>query len=594
MKTKSIIVLIAILAFNIQSCDNYLKEKLVSDVSGAQYYTTAAGLDDAVDATYQYMKYVYSNERAYSLTCFGTDTYTNGADGGYKNFNYYDAGLRSDQPILQEFWQWSYRGVNQANAVLGRAAVVTDMTDAVKTIKLAEVRFLRALYYFNLVRQWGDIPLPLTETIGAVTDAPKATQADVYALGIVPDLEFAIANLPNSQTDYGRATKAAAENLLGHVLLTRGYQSFAKSDDFDRAITYFSNVIANYGFSLSPTMTSLWDQDNQRSKEIIFAVQNSTSVLLNSGGDGVAPGEGNRGHLYFLMQYDIQPGMVRDIAGGRPFKRFRPTNYLLDLWAADRTIDNRYDLTYKHAWISNNATSIPKWAQINVDNGAKNKDGSLAVVGQPKFTVGDTAIYIPGPGNEAKWTTAKIYATRYKVFTRTPNLVNGPASTSTNYDDFNFAHIGKFIDPRRPSIQWQEGSRDWFIYRLADTYLLRAEAYFKKGINGLAVADITVVRTRAAKPGKVAAMIAAIPATITLDYILDERARETDAEQNRWYDLVRTGTLVARVKKYNPLGAPYIHDYHVRRPYPLVQLDRTLPAGSYTQNCGYPGGPPCN
>ena len=608
MKTKSIFLLVALVALNIQSCDNYLKEKLVSDVSGGQYYTTAAGLDDAVDATYYYLKYVYSNERAYTLTVFGTDTYTNGADGNYKNFNYYDAGLRSDQAVLQEFWQWSYRGVNQANAVLGRAAAVTDMTDAVKTIKLAEVRYLRALYYFNLVRQWGDIPLPLTETIGAVTEAPKATQADVYANGIVPDLEFAIANLPNTQSDYGRANKGAAENLLGHVLLTRSYQSFAKSDDVDRAITYFSNVITNYGYTLAPTMASLWDQDNQKSKEIIFAVQNSTSVLLISGGDGVAPGEGNRGHLYFLMQYDIQPGMVRDIAGGRPFKRFRPTNYLLDLWAADRDRDNRYDLTYKHAWISNTAGSIPLWTAQHVTDGAYKyvatppPASSLvpitsADVGKPRFTVGDTAIYIPGPGNEAKWTLARIKQSRYKVFTRTPNLVNGPASTSTNYDDFNFAHIGKFIDPRRPSIQWAEGSRDWFIYRLGDTYLLRAEAYYKKGNNGAAVADINVVRTRAAKPGKAAAMTATTAADLAakgIDYILDERARETDAEQNRWYDLVRTGTLVSRVKKYNPLAVAYIQDFHVRRPYPQVQLDRTLPAGSYTQNCGYPGGPPCN
>ena len=132
MKTKSIIVLIALLAFNIQSCDNYLKEKLVSDVSGAQYYTTAAGLEDAVRATYQYMKYIYSNERAYTLTVFGTDTYTNGADGNFKNFNYYDAGLRADQSILQEMWQWCYRGVNQANAVLGRSEGVTDLNAATK------------------------------------------------------------------------------------------------------------------------------------------------------------------------------------------------------------------------------------------------------------------------------------------------------------------------------------------------------------------------------------------------------------------------------------------------------------------------------
>ena len=581
MKTKSIFILIALLALNIQSCDKFLEEKLVSDVSASAYYTTAAGLEDAVDATYQYLKYVYSNERAFTLSIFGTDTYTNGADGNFKGFNYYDNTLNSSQSILAEQWQWSYRGINQANAVIGRSANVIDIVPATLTIRLAEVRFLRALYYFNLVRTWGDVPLPLTETIGAVVEAPKATQAEVYEKGIVPDLEFAIANLPPTQSDYGRGTKAAAEHLLGLALLTRGYTTFAKSDDFSKAEGYLSNVINNYGFTLNSDIGKLWDQDNQRSKEIIFAVQNSTNVLLNSGGDGVAPGEGNRGHLYFLMEYDIQPGMIRDIANGRPFKRFRPSDYLLNLWEKDRDKDNRFDLTYKQAWISNNPGNTPKWVAAEVAAGAKNKDGSAAVAGQNKYAVGDTAIYIPGPGNEAKWTATKKLQTRYRVYTR------------NEYTERIFAHIGKFIDPRRPTIQWTEGSRDWFIMRLADTYLLRAEARFKQGLTGLAAADINVVRTRAAKAGKVSQM-QITGADVTIDYILDERARELDAEQCRWYDLVRTGTLVSRVKLYNPLAVANIQTYHVRRPYPQSQIDRTLPTGSFAQNCGYPGGPACN
>jgi hypothetical protein len=606
MKTKSISIAIVLVVLTIQSCNNYLKETLVSDVSANQYYSTAAGLEDAVDATYQFMKYVYSNERAYSLTVFGTDTYTNGADGGFKGFNFYDATLRSDQSILQEMWQWCYRGINQANAVIDRSAGLKDVPATTITQRNAEVRFLRALYYFTLVRQWGSIPLPLTETIEAVTTAPKATEAQVYDV-IVADLKFAIATLPNSQSDYGRATKPAAEHLLGLVLLTRGYTTYAKPNDFDSAIINFTSVITNYGFSLAPSMTALWDQDNQRNKEIIFAVQNSTNVLYNSGGDGVAPGEGNRGHLFFLQQYDIQPGMIRDIANGRPFKRFRPTAYLLNLWEADRTKDARYDQTYKHVWYANNAppnaNNYPQWTAGDVLNGAVNKDGSSAVAGQYKFALGDTALYIPGPGNEAKWIANnydKVKKVRYKVFLRTPYAIDQKTgvltlstSTANNYDDFNFAHIAKFMDPRRPTIQWTEGSRDWFIMRLGDTYLLRAEAYFNKGNTTSAATDINTVRTRAAKPGQVAAMQIA-PSQVTMDFILDERAKELDAEQCRWYDLVRTGTLVSRVKLYNLLGAGNIQTYHVRRPYPQTQIDRTTPVGSFIQNCGYPGGPACN
>ena len=584
MKKKFIFMLIALLAFNIQSCQDFLKEELVSEVAGG-YYTSAAGLEDAVDATYFYLKFIYSNERAYTLTAFGTDTYTNGADGNFKGFNYYDNTLNSTQSVLTEMWQFLYRGINQANAVIGRSANgITDMDATRLLTRQAEVRFLRAMYYFTLVRQWQDVHLSLEETIGAQVTANKTPSAQIYAEAIIPDLQFAIDNLPATQSDYGRATKGAAQHLMGLALLTRGWAT-NNAADFSTAEARFTDVINNAAYGLVSDHASLWNQDNTRNREIIFAVQNATNTILN-GGEGT-PGEGNRGHLYFLMEYDIRPGMIRDIANGRPFKRFRPTNYLYDLYAAGRDKDNRYDQTYKHVYVSNNgaANAALNWTAANVAAGAKNRDGSPAVVGQRKFTVGDTAIFLPGPGRDAIWTATKKLQTRYAVFTRTPN-----GAANTGYDERIFAHISKFIDPRRPTIQWMEGSRDWFVYRLADTYLLRAEARFKQGNTTGAAADINVVRTRAAKPGKVADM-QITPAQVTLDFILDERAMELDAEQCRWYDLVRTGTLVARVLTHNP-QAPGIKSFHVRRPIPQLQIDRTQ--GGYVQNCGYPGAPACN
>jgi len=572
IKMKSIFILIALMAFNIQSCDKFLEEDLVSDVSGSSYYTTPAGLEDAVDATYSSLKYIHSNERAHSLTIFGTDTYTNGADGGHKSFNYYDNGLNSASSQIREMWDELYRGINQANAVINRSQAIEGLDPDILSQRLAEVRFLRAYYYFVLVRQFGDVHLTLEETVGAEVEANKTPQETIYETAIVPDLEFAIATLPDSQSDYGRATKPAAENLLGLVKLTRGYQTFAKADDFSEAERLFGNVIDDYSFALEPDMGKLWDQDNDKNKEIIFSVQYGTDEILNGT-------EGNRSHLYFLMEYDKEKGMIRDIANGRPFKRFRPTQYLLDVWGANRDNDNRYDLTYKHVWISNNPKSIPVWEQANVDAGAKNADGSPAVVGQPRWAVGDTAIFMPGPGREAKWTPTKRLQTRYVVY------------LPSEYTERIFGHIGKFIDPRRPAIQWERGSRDWFIMRLGDTYLLRAEARIKQGNTTDAADDINMVRVRAAWPGKEAVMMIT-PGDVTMDFLLEERARELDAEQERWYTLARTGTLVDRVKLYNPLGAPNIDAHHIHRPIPQNQIDRT--SGGYEQNCGYPGGPSCN
>jgi hypothetical protein len=602
MKTKSILLVIALIAFSTQSCKDYLDETLVSGVSASSYYTTPAGLEDAVDATYSYLREIHSNERAYMLTIFGTDTHTNGADGGYKSFNFYDNGLNSAVDILQQQWTFLYQGINQSNAVLNRSAGIVGADPATVLVRQAEVRFLRAYYYFYLVQTWGDVHFTLEETIGAQVTANKTPMATIYAEGIIPDLEFAIANLPGVQSQYGRATKAAAQFLLGKAYLTRGYQN--NPADFAKAEQLLTNVIADYNFALVDSHKTLWDQDKQINSEVIWAVQYSTDLILNGGDTGV----GNRGHLYFGMEYDIQPGMIRDIANGRPFKRFRPTDYMIDVWATTRDNDQRYDDTYKSVFYSNDnrtaGNGIPLWKQVHVDKGAKKKDGSLvtaADIGKKRFEVGDTALFIPGPGQDAKWLGDEKLKVRYTVITKTK--ASYPASTLPTsdknyyptdpffYNERLFPVVAKFFDPRRPTIQWERGSRDWFIMRLADARLLRAEARFKQNNNAGAAEDINVVRTRAAKPGKVAAM-QITPGDVTIDFILKERTLELDAEQARWFDLVRTGKLVEYVKASNPLGAGNIQSFHVRRPIPQAQIDRTV--GGYEQNCGYPGGPACN
>jgi hypothetical protein len=600
LKIKLIVLAFALVAFSLESCDKFLEENLVSQVSAGSYYTTAAGLEDAVDAAYSYLRLISSEERAYMLSIFGTDTHTNGADGGWKMFNYYDNALNASAAILREQWEFLYKGINQCNAVINRSQDVIDMSDAVKAQRIAEVRFLRAYYYFYLIQTWGDVHFSLEETIGPVVTANKTSPATIYAEGIVPDLEFAIATLPNSQSQYGRATKPAAQFLLGKAKLTRGYQPYAVASDFADAEALFTTVITGYNFALVPTHKDLWDQSRQLNTEVIWAIQFASDLILNGGDTGI----GNRGHLYFGMEYDTQPGMIRDIANGRPFKRFRPTDYMIDQFAAHRDNDQRYEDNYKHVWICNDnrtsGNSIPKWKQIHIDKGAKKANGALvtaADLGKNRFEMGDTALYIPGPGRDAEWLTDKKLKVRYTVITSTK--ADYPASTLPSndpnfypadgffYNERLFPTINKQFDPRRPTIQWERGSRDIFVMRLADAHLLRAEARFKSNNNPGAAEDINVVRTRAAKPGRVAQM-QITAGDVTIDRILLERAFELDAEMCRWFDLVRTGKLVEYVKAYNPFGQA-IQPFHVRRPIPQEQIDRVV--GGYEQNCGYGAGP---
>lgn len=570
-KIKIITTTIALVALSVTSCDKFLEEKLVSDAAPQSYYSNAAGIEDAVEATYSFMKYIWTNERSFSLTTFGTDVHTNGADGGYKYFNYYDAQLTSAADILQQVWDNLFRGINQANAVIERAPLVPDMPAATIATRVAEAKFLRALYNFYLVRTWGAVPLHLEEVKEPLVKDTPATEVAIYD-AIVADLEAAIADgaLPTAAPgQYGRAWRAPGEFLLGQVLATRAYKSYAKPDDASRAEGLFTKVITGYNFALEPSLASLFNQDNQKNKEVIFAIQYSSDAVLNGP-------EGNRGHLYFLFEYDTQPGMIRDIQNGRPFKRFRPTKFLLDLYGANRANDMRYEHSYKHVWYCNNPNSIPKWTQAEVDAGGKTASGAAAKAGDPKFSVGDTAMFIPGPGNEAKWTAAQKLKTRYRVW------------TTPDFNEKIFPTLAKHIDPKRPTIQWEQGSRDMFLMRLADAYLLRAEMRLMQGNTTGAAADVNVIRTRSARPGRVAEN-QVTPAQITLDFLLDERAMEFDGEQFRWFDLTRTNKLLERAPK-NP-QVTSIKPHHVRRPIPQTQIDRSQ--GGYPQNCGYPGGPAC-
>ncbi len=567
MKTKITALTLCALVWGTQSCNDYLQEELVSDVSAATYYTTPQGWEDAVRATYSTMKDYYGSEMGFTMTVFGTDVHTNGADGGHKSINFYDNGLNSEESYMRETWRSFYRGINQANAVINRSEGL-DLDQEVVDQRIAEVRFLRAQYYFMLTRTFGDIHLSLEETEGVEITANKTPASEIYSTAIIPDLEAAIAILPAEQGDLGRATKPAAEYLLGLVLLTRSYQPYAEANDAARAETLFTTVINDYGFELASSYRELWGLDElslpanvggaEDNAEIIFTVQNSKGQV-----DEGLDGAGHRGHLYFLMEYDKLPGMTRDIENGRPWKRFRPTSYHLSLW--NRDMDRRYDETYKSVWYANSEGNIPT-----------DEAGNLL------FGLGDTAIYIPGPDQNARWDEAAKKRTPYVVITPEPAF----ADDIWFYNEKLYPTLAKFLDNTRPNRQHTQGQRDFVMMRLGEAYLLRAEARLQQGNAAGAAEDINVIRRRAAWEGMEDAMTIT-PAEATLEFLLEERAREMDGEGHRWFTLTRTGTLVERVREHNPEASPNIKDYHIVRPIPQEQIDRT--EGGYEQNRGYPG-----
>ena len=535
-KTAARAAALALLALGAPACAD-LKEEVVTGVT-SPYLNTTAGYEDLVRATYKYSREFYGREAGWNLTEYGVDTFTKGADGGFKYINDYTPQFNAGDANVRDVWRYMYEGINAANAVVGRAGGVT-MDAALKTRRVAEARFLRAFYYFHLVRLFGDVHLTLEETSDPTSSATRTPAAEVYA-AILDDLAFAEANLPETTPDYGRATKGAARHLLAKVHLTRG-----QAGDFARAAEYAQKVIDGGQYALLPRWADVWDQKNERHREVVWAVQYTTDPLTN----GVGQANGNGGHLYFLMEYDVLPGMQRSIEYGRPFKRFRPTDYLIGLY--DKEKDSRYRDGFQVMWRANNPNTIPKDA-----------------AGRPRFAIGDTAVFLPG----REMTAAEIAARPYRIFT--------PSQYSTRI----YPTTIKFLDPGRPSLAEEAGSRDYQVFRLAETYLIAAEGLLRSGRADAALPYFNAVRRRAALPG-FAAQMEVTADKLTLEAILDERARELAGESMRWFDLVRTGTLLERVRTHNPDARANIKPTHVLRPIPQTQIDRT--AGGYAQNPGY-------
>lgn len=560
MKLKNILKPVKILGIMgmlmaTQSCKDLLDETVVSGI-GNDYMNTPKGFEDAVKAAYSSLRYFYGSQQGLTLTEYGTDIYATGADGGYKGFHFYDTQMQPTVDYLINTWDELYRGINTCNAIIERAPKAT-VSDAIKKLRVAEAKFLRAHYYYILFMQWGGVDLRLNETLTPTKETSRATDAQMYT-AIINDLNDAVANLEakGHSSDYGRATKASAEALLAKVYLTKAYSAQKAADDFTKAATLCNSVIKNYGFKLLDDYAQVHDENNQQNSEVVFAVQYTSDPLTNLTNNTGAVNGGNNLHLFFGMQYDVQPGMKRDIFYGRPFKRLRPTSYLLNTVFADRTNDSRYKKTFRDTWLSNNPGT-------NLNASFDNSKSKLT------FAAGDTAIFIPGYEMSLDERAKK----KYQVL------------VPSRYDEALFPTLTKFFDTKRPDLTYEAGSRDFFVFRLADIYLMLAEAQLKAGNIADATAALNAVRYRAGWPGKKDAMLIT-DAQMNFEMIIEERARELAGEQMRWIDLKRWGLLVERVKQYNPQAAVNITDKHYVRPIPQTQIDRSA-KGKFAQNPGF-------
>ena len=533
------------------ACNKELIEENPSGLTATTVFNNAAGFETLVNSAYSYLRWWYGKEEAFSVTEMGTDIWTSGTGDVYPQLTQYNNLQGSNTASLNTLWDNTYAAINECNLGITKISSVIDYSATQKATREGELRFLRAFYYWNIAEIWGGVHFTTTPTSGVVTEANR-TSVDTIYNQIFTDLNFAVNNLPKTSTDYGRITQPIAKAFLARMYLTRGKNT--------EALNLANDVIANYGYTLQTNYTDLWNMGNLKNKEVIWPIDYSTNLAYNDIVNTVTYPQGhargsNNAHLLFIMVYDVIKStvLIRDINNGRPFNRYMPTLSLLNLF--QDSIDSRYGASFQTTWICNKAGTI----------------------GTNTFVVGkDTAILA------SKATIANAASKKYTVYDRAAIY----DATGVPKDRTHGVSLKKFKDSTRTTIAEVQSARDVFAIRLAEMFLIAAEAAFKNGDNVTAATNINRIRSRAALPGKTASM-QITPAQVSLDFILDERARELAGEQLRWFDLKRTNTLQSRIKALNPDAAKYIQDFHIVRPIPQTQIDAVSNKSIFTQNVGY-------
>ena len=526
------------------SCKKFLEEKQVASLT-QDYYNNESGLNSLINGLYVIArvkqewdgngtKLIEPESDAYMHVDLNLARMTSGAYGSSvstiaSNVSNYLGGANSNYAAMG-----AYPHINNCNIAL-------DIIDNIKPGKFgtdesyrkqrrSEILFLRAWAYYLISNQLGDVPMllaPKREDNG-IYYYPKARLEDIYKQ-IIGDVRYAYDNLPATTTERGRAIKWAAGHFLAKMYLNRaeaaGFQNSGEphlkmlykgnvASDLDSCIYFASAVITGVGGAgaLAPDYWTLFDpkvSETSPVKEVIWAAQFDVNISLD-GRFG-----GNRSCNYHTGDYTSGTGVTRLMAYGRPFATYKPTDFAYDNFH-DKVNDSRYYKTFQYEYISN-ATGSFTWDAASAAwwNANKPAGEPNVTAGTQRVTPGKRAlIYLENQKAEAldsqmvmsqpyqflvRWvksaTSGKVY---YRLWYNNQNM--GLANSVRNI----YLSSKKFVDPLRggsadeANFNSESGTRDAILMRLAETYLVRAEAYGRKGQYGSAVADINVVRQRAA------------------------------------------------------------------------------------------------
>ena len=634
MKSKNIKCILAVglvccgLSTTFISCSSVLDEQPRSQFDPT-FFTTKTGIEGGLTSLYAHLRYFYGSGYWMNACETGTDEYTYAESGSGQQFTSLDesgeAAITSTLCDASALWNNAFSNINTASGVIenGESA---NMDPAL----IAEAYFFRAFDYFLLVQTFGGVPLDLGAgelkfNTSTVRSSIRNTVSEVYTKCIFPDLEKAVNDLPETPRMTGTATKNLARLYLSKAYLTYAWwlenpnniPTYPEcSRDAGQAQSYFQKAydtamqaINNPGpYALRPTfylVNSALDLDgkyNDRNSECMLYADHDENEKYGNAGQGYGY-EGGGGAANFACWFEcwnytqlsakVYSDPSTNISGGpvqreavqqlgRPWTRMAPVADAFmegGVWEdAVKAIDSRYDATFTLRLYTNWHKAGNTTPSVLGANGLPINAGEVFMSWVPESE--DSKITYKkengGGFNLGELPDRSDFVIAVNHISRKKYPINWKIGT---YRTDNNGGLGStYVNGGNP--------RPFNIAKFSEFYLIGAEAAVKLGKNEDAKTLVNVLRARAGKQtfsmndntvvtvDKSAEMVAATPATITIDFILDERSREFWGEGYRWFDLVRTQKWGDRAKTYRIAGtAPDSHD--------LVTYTRNIPADHY-------------
>lgn len=611
----------ALALFLTASCSDILDEQPRSSYDPT-FFKTEKGVEGGVTSMYAHLRYIYGQAYYYNSCLTGTDEATWGwsADGNFKDADLSGVGnLTATTCRSDALWGTAFSNINTANGVIENGAEV-----GVNESLVSEARFFRAFDYFLLVQTFGGVPLDLGSgelkfNITPSRTSVRNTVPEVYTKAIFPDLLTAIENLPANPRVTGGVTKTVARLYLAKAYLTYAwwlknpnniptYPECQRTDPnghdaawyFQQAYDVAVTAIENPGpFGLQESFWMVNAGPNDRNMEILlYADHTQEDEYYNGGSLSYGGGGAPDNFAGWMMNWNYtdarsadNQAVINRIAEqcyGRPWTRMAPPLGVFTKTFADKVNDSRYDGTFTTVYRGNWSTAGQNWESVTNANGMKVKEREPIF----SFVFQDMdKIDYAGEGSKSNLGAGTLpdRADRVLGLDAVGRYVYPGLWKLGPYRTDNGSGAGQ---PNAGS------TRPYNIAKFSELYLVAAEAAVEGAATqaGKSARDlVNVLRARAgrwtysnAEYKEVdrdfsAEMTAATPATIDINYILDERSREFYGEGYRWFDLVRTQKWNEYADSYVICGGKGDHNpqtysrtieaFHYLRPIPQGQLD---------------------